>query len=102
MSRRSDVLSAIESSGVVSASARVLAMLSGGADSVCLVHALRELIGAERLHALHVNHGLRAAADEDERFCMELCERLGIALAVARIEVRGEASEPPRAVEPTV
>ena len=48
-------------------------MLSGGADSVCLLHASRELIGAEALAALHVNHGLREEADADERFCAGLC-----------------------------
>ena len=42
---------------------RVLALLSGGADSVCLLHALREIAGPGARDALHVNHGLRAAAD---------------------------------------
>ena len=65
----------------------MLAMLSGGADSVCLVHALAERLGKARVTALHVNHGLRDAADEDERFCKELCESLGIELVVERVTV---------------
>ena len=88
MSSRSEVLDAIERSGLGLPGATVLAMLSGGADSVCLVHALQRLIGGERLLALHVNHGLRPAADADERFCRELCEGLGIAISVERIEMR--------------
>jgi tRNA(Ile)-lysidine synthase len=88
MARRSDVTSAIDASGLLEPGLSVLAMLSGGADSVCLVHALGELVGAERLRVLHVNHGLRPAADDDERFCAELCERLGLALSIERIEVR--------------
>src|SRR5919197_1514487 len=96
MASRSDVLTAISDSGLVEPDARVLAMLSGGADSVCLVHALLELIGAERLHALHVNHGLRTAAEEDEQFCVNLCDRLGLPLAVERVEVRGGAGRAPR------
>ena len=40
--------------GVLEPGLRVLAMLSGGADSVCLVHALLDLIGATALTALHV------------------------------------------------
>ena len=44
--------------------------MSGGADSTCLWHALREL--GYRVSALHVNHGLRGAeSDEDARFCDE-------------------------------
>jgi tRNA(Ile)-lysidine synthetase-like protein len=48
----------------------VTCLVSGGADSTCLWHALREL--GYRVSALHVNHGLRAAeSDEDARFCAE-------------------------------
>jgi tRNA(Ile)-lysidine synthase len=48
----------------------VLALVSGGADSTCLWHALGAL--GYRVSALHVNHGLRGAeSDEDARFCRE-------------------------------
>ena len=51
----------------------VTCLVSGGADSTCLWHALREL--GYRVSALHVDHGLRGAeSDEDARFCRE---RLG-------------------------
>ena len=49
----------------------VLALVSGGADSTCLWHALRGL--GYSVSALHVNHGLRGAeSDEDARFCREV------------------------------
>jgi tRNA(Ile)-lysidine synthase len=45
-------------------------LVSGGADSTCLVHVLNEL--GYRVSALHVNHGLRGAeSDADARFCAE-------------------------------
>jgi tRNA(Ile)-lysidine synthase len=66
---------------------RVLALLSGGADSVCLLHVALELLGSERVQALHVNHGLRPAAGDDERFCTGLCRRLGVELHVERVQV---------------
>ena len=48
----------------------VVALVSGGADSTCLWHALRAL--DYRVSALHVNHGLRGEeSDEDARFCRE-------------------------------
>src|ERR671935_1423274 len=48
----------------------VVALVSGGADSTCLWHALRAL--GYRVAALHVNHGLRGVeSDEDARFCHE-------------------------------
>jgi tRNA(Ile)-lysidine synthase len=49
----------------------VVCLVSGGPDSTCLWHVLREL-GYE-VSALHVNHGLRGAeSEEDARFCREL------------------------------
>ncbi len=38
------------------------------------------------MHALHVNYGLRPEAEEEERHCRELCERLGVELEVVRAE----------------
>jgi tRNA(Ile)-lysidine synthase len=55
----------------------MLALLSGGRDSVCLLHTL-----LPDVEALHVNYGLRAEADADEAFCRALCERLGVTLHV--------------------
>jgi tRNA(Ile)-lysidine synthase len=57
----------------------ILALLSGGRDSVCLVHKL-----LPDVEALHVNYGLRPEADADEAFCRALCERLGVTLHVHR------------------
>ena len=78
-------LEAARESGLIAADAPLLVMVSGGGDSVCLLDvALR--LGA-RAGALHVNYGLRPGADEDERFVRELCERLGVPVRVARVEL---------------
>ena len=48
----------------------VTCLVSGGADSTCLWHVLREI--GYRVSAVHVNHGLRGdESDEDARFCAE-------------------------------
>ena len=54
--------------------------VSGGADSVCLLHVLRELASHWdlRLHVLHLNHGLRGAeSDEDAEFVGRLAAEFG-------------------------
>ena len=81
------VTAALRSSAALAPPARVLALLSGGADSVCLVDALARVLGTERVEALHVNHGLRPGAAQDERFCGELCAGLGVRLHVERVRV---------------
>ena len=71
---------------------RFLVGLSGGVDSVVLLHAL----AAEELElrAAHVHHGLSPNADEWARFCQRLCRKLGVRLTVHRVKVakRHEAS----------
>lgn len=66
---------------------RVLLGLSGGADSVALLHALTALRGRFQfeLTAAHLNHGLRGAESErDEKFVRELCAGSGVELIVER------------------
>ena len=71
---------------------RVIAAVSGGADSMALLHILLALAGPLSLEisACHVNHGLRgAAADRDEAFVRAECARLGVPLRVFRAAERG-------------
>ena len=75
------VLEAVAAAGL-GPDVRVVALVSGGRDSVCLLDALSTVCGPERLLAMHVNYGLRPDAAADERHCVALCERLGVELEV--------------------
>ncbi len=76
----------------------LLVGLSGGRDSVALLHLL--VARGCRLFACHVHHGIRGdAADADAAFCRELCEGLGLPLEMVELDVpalaaqRGESLE---------
>ena len=88
-----EVRQAVRDGGLFARDRPVVAMLSGGRDSTCLLDVAVALLGAGSLCALHVNYGLRAAAADDERHCAALCEQLGVELQV----VRAEPSSVPRA-----
>src|SRR2546430_14632480 len=79
----------------------VLVAVSGGADSVALLHVLATLAPAWglRLHTLHVDHGLRADSARDAEFVRRLGERLGIPVdvATATVERRGPLEAAARA-----
>jgi tRNA(Ile)-lysidine synthase len=64
-------------------------MLSGGRDSVCLLDLAVRIAGPAAVTALHLNYGLRAHSDEDQRHCELLCKQLGVELAVRRAPARG-------------
>ncbi|HXB65115.1 MAG TPA: tRNA lysidine(34) synthetase TilS [Solirubrobacteraceae bacterium] len=81
-----DVLRRVRAGGLLPRDRPVVAMLSGGRDSVCLLDVAARLCGTGGVQALHVNYGLRPEADEEEDHCRALCERLGVALAVVRAE----------------
>jgi len=69
----------------------VLVGLSGGADSVCLLHFLHYLAKEKHfaLAAVHVNHGMRGAeADKDEQFCRQLCQDLNVELIVKHVDAK--------------
>ncbi|MBQ2191727.1 MAG: tRNA lysidine(34) synthetase TilS, partial [Clostridia bacterium] len=81
--------------GLIAPGEKVLAALSGGADSTALLLvlcALREELGF-KLFAAHFNHGIRAAADEDEAFCRELCRMNGVLVFCEKQDVPQYAKE---------
>ncbi len=63
--------------------------LSGGLDSALLLTLAADACRrhARPLHAVHVHHGLQAAADDFERHCRRLASRLGVPLFVERVSV---------------
>src|SRR3954463_11621780 len=70
---------------------RILVGLSGGVDSVVLLHALSQRV---QVSAAHIHHGLSPNADRWARFCRRLSTRLGVPLTVRRVKVakRNEAA----------
>ena len=81
----------------------MLVALSGGPDSVALLHVLRTLETRGHLivaGAAHFNHQLRAAeADADEVFCRELAASVRLPIMVGRGDVRRMAAESGRSIE---
>jgi tRNA(Ile)-lysidine synthase len=68
--------------------------LSGGADSVALLVACAEKWPGQ-VHAIHIHHGLQAAADDFERHCVALCAQLNVPLIVQRVDARHATGESP-------
>ena len=97
----SKVIRTIERYRMVHPGDRVLVGLSGGADSVALTELLLELkprLGITLVLA-HLNHGLRAEAEEDEAFCRSLSERLSLPFASGRADVAERARKSKRSIE---
>lgn len=95
------VLAFTEENALFEAPCRVLIGLSGGADSMSLLHCLHNWPKAGlEICAVHVHHGLRGAeADRDEAFVREQCAQLGVPLYVEHADVAAEAQANGETVE---
>ena len=80
----------IEQNNMITDCERVVVGLSGGADSVCLLMVLKGYIERKHLQtelcAVHVNHGIRQEAGDDEEFARALCERMGVSFTAYHID----------------
>lgn len=74
---------------VIPAGSGILVGLSGGVDSVVLLHLLHQLAPSHfwKLSALHVHHGISPRADAWASFCTDLCARLGVPLKLEHVDI---------------
>lgn len=68
--------------------------LSGGADSTALLVACAHRWPGQ-VSAIHIHHGLQAAADDFEQHCVALCAQLNVPLIVQRVDARHAPGESP-------
>ena len=86
----------MEQWNMVPKGAKVLAGVSGGADSVCLCLLLSELSTPMNftLEVIHVEHGIRGReSQEDARFVEKICDRLGLVCHMQSVDVPAYAAE---------
>lgn len=83
-------------------SSSVLVAFSGGSDSTALLYMMSQCAKAYgfSLFAAHLNHSIRGEeADRDERFCKELCQKLGVTFFSKKADVPKIAKETKQSVE---
>ncbi|CAM2861335.1 tRNA lysidine(34) synthetase TilS [Hathewaya histolytica] len=90
------VMKSIRQHNMIDNGDKILVALSGGPDSVCLLHVLNKLRNELDIEicAAHVNHCLRGEeSDKDEEYVVELCKNLNIELFRKRVDVKGYEKE---------
>ncbi len=96
------VLNTIKKYDMLKDANSVTVALSGGADSVCLLHilySLKDSLGIT-LSAAHLNHNLRGEeSDRDEQYVRNLCERLNVPLIVGSADIKAEAEKRGESIE---
>jgi len=86
----------IEKHNMLQKGDKIIAALSGGADSVALLDVLCQLKDRYSLeiYAVHVHHGIRGdEADADCDFCIKLCKKMGVELFIKQYDIPELAKE---------
>ncbi len=99
---RDKLLRFIRENELISPGAALVCAVSGGKDSVCLLHAMVSLQKELQItiEAAHLNHQLRGKeSDRDEAFVRSFCESLGVPLTVARADVLPRCDQTGESVE---
>ncbi len=101
MSTLSDLRRFIQRQALLPDGARILVGVSGGPDSLALLHALRALGPAcgWHLHAAYLHHGLRPEAEAEARFVAEAASAWGLGCTIAGADVGAVAAQPGVSVE---
>src|ERR1700742_1938411 len=79
-----DLLARVEAGGLIVGPQPLVALLSGGRDSVCVLDLAVRARGPEAVTVVHVDYGLRPESHDDADFCVSLCEELGVEIVVER------------------
>ena len=94
---REQVKSTIKRYNMINAGDSVVVGLSGGPDSVCLIHSLATLsddLGIKQITAVHINHGLRGEdSDGDEDYAKQLASEIGAEFRSYRVDVNSYAKD---------
>lgn len=98
------VLDLIKKNSMINNGDSIVVGVSGGPDSVCLLHVLwrlREELNL-RIVAVHINHMLRGSeSDRDEEYVKSLCEKMNIELQALRIDIKKISKEKNQSLEET-
>ena len=78
--KRNIIIDTIIDGGLINEGSYIIVGLSGGPDSLCLLHALAQIGDPMDLTIIpvHINHKLRPEADEEELNVIRICDRLGL------------------------
>ena len=97
------VLKTIKKYNLINEGDKVVIGVSGGPDSICLLHilhALKQDLKLE-LYVAHVNHQIREVADSETEYVKQICEKLGIECFVKKVDILKLAKEQKKGTEET-
>ena len=92
---KNKILQTINKYNLIQSGDSIVIGVSGGPDSICLLHILNELKQELnfKIYVAHINHMIRKEADEETEYVKEFCKNIGVECFVKKINVVKIAKE---------
>ncbi len=100
---KEQVIDTIKKYNLIKDGDKIVVGVSGGPDSICLLHILNEIKNEFnfKIYVAHINHMIRKEADEETEYVKNFCKNLGIECYIKRIDVTKIANNLKRGTEET-
>lgn len=100
---KEQVIDTIKKYNLIKENDSIVIGVSGGPDSICLLHILNEIKNELnfKIYVAHINHMIREEADEETEYVKDFCKNLGIECYIKRIDVVEIANNLKRGTEET-
>ena len=97
------ILETIKKYNLIKENDSIVIGVSGGPDSICLLHILNELKQELnfKIYVAHINHMIRKEADMETEYVKDFCDKIGIECFIKRIDVIKIAEESKKGTEET-
>ena len=86
---KEEVLKTIKDNNLINEGDKIVIGVSGGPDSICLLHLLNSLKNTLKItiYVAHINHNLREVADMETKYVQDFCKKLGIECFVKKEDI---------------
>ncbi|MBC1575406.1 hypoxanthine phosphoribosyltransferase [Listeria booriae] len=103
MNAREKVLAFIKKHQLIHEKDQLLVGVSGGADSMALLHFLIQtaIVPRHAITVAHINHGLRAESVDEEQLVADVCDTYGIRFETTQLDIRHLAEQEKTGIEET-
>ena len=86
---KKEILQTIEKYNLINNGDKIVIGVSGGPDSICLLHILNSIkseLGIS-IYVAHINHMIREVADDETKYVEEFCKRIGVECYIKKSDV---------------
>ena len=98
---KEEILKTIKDNNLINEGDKIVIGVSGGPDSICLLHLLNNLKDTLKItiYVAHINHSLREVADEETKYVQDFCKKIGVECFVKKEDILSLAKQQKKGTE---